>query len=71
VSISSASPSITNFYSGGGKEQDPEGGGKRVQVTSQLNSLFARAFLKSKDVVMPIGAIAGKLPFWHSIFSPS
>ncbi len=52
--------SITNFYSGGGKEEDKETK-KRVQVTSQTDSRFAKAFLKSEQIVMPIGVIAGKL----------
>jgi hypothetical protein len=59
---------MTKFCSGGGKEDDPEGGGKKVQITSQTDSRFARAFLKSKQIVTPIGVIAGKLPLWHSIF---
>lgn len=59
--------SITNFCSGGGKEADKQTG-KMVQVTSQTDSRFAKAFLKSKQIVKPIGVIAGKLPLWHSIF---
>ncbi|PMD13007.1 hypothetical protein NA56DRAFT_446468 [Hyaloscypha hepaticicola] len=44
---------------GGGKEADKQTG-KMVQVTSQTDSRFAKAFLKSKQIVKPIGVIAGQ-----------